>query len=195
MNRILKILMVFLLSVPLLISPAAAWTGPTHQNIVSKIYYSLPVSVQHHLDLNEMKRGSIAPDLVFQDSIPYHNYPAAVGKAQSWLNKGKAAYKAKNYKYASYCFGVASHYIVDPFSAPHCVTKEGSNHLVYEKQAENMNPSIRYVSGTVSSLLKNAYKNGQYDWKIWIKNKSSSVTRKDLNNAASAAYSLIRKCV
>ncbi|MEL7671254.1 zinc dependent phospholipase C family protein [Methanobacterium sp.] len=186
--------MVFLLSVPLLISPAAAWHIQTHPTIADKVYYSLPASVQHKLSLSEMERGSKAPDQVFKD-FKYHQYTASVSKSKYWLDRGKAAYKSKNYKYASYCFGVASHYISDTYSAPHCVTGEGdANHLAYEKQGMYMAPSIRYMSGSVDSILRNGYLQGQKDWKLWIVNKSRSVTQRDLNNAGSAAYSLIRNC-
>ena len=183
--------MVYMLAVPLLISPAAAWPVQTHQNIASKVYYSLPVSVQHNLNLNEMKIGAKTPDATFRD-FNNHKYPESVTKAQQWLNKGKAAYKAKNYKYASYCFGVASHYIEDTFVAVHCVTSETTaQNAAFENQATNMVPSIRYMIGSPKTLLYNGYKQGQSDWKSWLKTKSPSIAQKEVNNAGSAAYSLI----
>lgn len=191
-NRILKILMVFLLAVPLLISPAAAWNLQTHETLASKVYYSLPTSVQHNLNLAKMKEGSIAPDVVFKDNAK-HQYPATITQAQNWLNKGKAAYKSKNYSYASYCFGVASHYITDSFSAPHCVTGEPlSIHYAYEAQAAKMTPSIRYVGGNLNSVLYSGYLQNQIDWNLWLKTKNPSITQRDLNNAGSAAYSIIK---
>ena len=194
-RKVIKILMVFLLSVPLLISPAAAWDLPTHQNIASKVYYSLPSSVQHNLNLAKMKEGSIAPDAVFKD-LSKHQYPATIAQAQNWLNKGKTAYQNKNYSYASYCFGVASHYIADSFSAPHCITGESlSLHYAYEKQAVDMTPSIRYMSGTVNSILYNGYLQNQIDWPFWLVTKSPSIPQRDLNNAGSAAYSLIKNSI
>lgn len=187
--------MVFLLSVPLLISPAAAWDVQNHQDIASKVYYSLPQSVQHNLNLNEMKRGSIAPDVVFKDYNPNHQYPASATQAQIWINKAKKAYKNKDYKYASYCFGVASHYITDTFSAPHAVAGETlAQHVAYENQAIKMKPSIRYKSGSLSSLLRYGYLQGRQDWSLWLKTKSKSIPQRDLNNAGSAAYSIIRNC-
>ena len=183
--------MVFMLAVPLLISPAAAWPVQTHQNMASKIYYSLPVSVQHNLNLNEMKIGAKTPDATFRD-FNNHKYPQSVAQAQKWLNNGKKAYKAKNYKYASYCFGVASHYIEDTFVAVHCVTSETTaQNAAFENQATNMVPSIRYMIGSPKTLLNNGYKQGQSDWKSWLKTKSPSIAQKEVNNAGSAAYSLI----
>ena len=187
--------MVFLLSVPLLISPAAAWSGETHQSIASQIYYSLPLSVQHNLNLSEMKRGAVAPDYVFQDMVD-HVYPNSYPKAVNWLKAGKSAYKSGNYKYASYCFGVASHYIEDTFSAPHCYVGETHDqHVAYEKQATTMRPSLRYVSGTIRYIMSSGYLQGKSDMKTWLKTRSSSIVQKDLNSGASAAYSMIRDCV
>ncbi|WP_245837429.1 MULTISPECIES: zinc dependent phospholipase C family protein [Methanobacterium] len=187
--------MVFLLVVPLLISPAAAWSGQTHQTMASQIYNSLPLSVQHNLNLNEMKRGAVAPDNVFKDQTN-HLYPKSYPKAVSWLKAGRSAYRSGNYKYASYCFGVASHYIEDTFSAPHCYVGETHNqHVAYEKQSNNMKPSVRYVSGTIRYIMSSGYLQGKKDMKTWLKTRSSSIVRKDLNSGASAAYSMIRNCV
>ena len=194
-KRIVKILMVFLLAVSLLIPPAAAWNGQTHQTIASQIYYSLPSSVQHNLNLNEMKRGAVAPDNVFNDQIN-HLYPNSYPKAVSWLKSGRSAYRSGNYDYASYCFGVASHYIEDTFSAPHCYVGEAHDqHVAYEKQATNMKPSIRYASGTIRYILSSGYIQGKADMKTWLKTQSSVLVQRDLNNGAAAAYSMIRNCV
>lgn len=187
--------MVFLLSVSLLISPAAAWSQQTHQNSISKIYYSLPSSVQHKLNLNEMKRGSVAPDAVFQDQTN-HLYSNSYPKAVSWLKAGRSAYRYGDYNYASYCFGVASHYIEDTFSAPHCYVGEThEQHIAYEQQANSRVPSIRYISGSIKSILYSGYTQGKTDMRSWLKTGSSSIVQKDLNNAGSAAYSMIRNCV
>lgn len=153
------------------------------------------MSVQHHLNLNEMKKGSIAPDTVFQDQIN-HLYPNSYPKAVSWLKAGRTAYRSGNYNYASYCFGVASHYITDTFAAPHCYRGETHDqHVAYEQQATNMRPSIRYMSGTIRYILSSGYIQGNKDMKTWFKTKSSVIVQKDLNNGASAAYSMIRNCV
>ena len=188
--------MVFLLSVPLLISPVAAWGLQTHQTIASQTYYSLPIAVQHHLNLNEMKKGSIVPDVTFKDGYQ-QVYPKSVTPAQLWLNRGKAAYKAKNYNYASYCFGVASHYISDTYSAPHCILGEtNEQHGAYEVQGLSMTPIVVYRPGeSVKSLLSYGYKQGQIDWKYWIKTRNPRTTQIDLNHAGSAAYTLIRNYI
>ena len=188
--------MVFLLSVPLLISPAAAWSPQTHYDIASKVYYSLPLSVQHNLNLSELKRGAIAPDAVFKDFTD-HQYSRSVPKAQQWLNNGKAAYKSKNYKYASYCYGVAIHYISDSFAAPHCIYGESAaQHKAYENQATGMKPTIKYTSGSLKSLLSSGYYQGNTDWRLWILGtRSPSISQRDLNSAGSVAYSMVRNCV
>lgn len=194
-RRIIKILAVFMLSVPLLISPAAAWPVQTHQNMASKVYYSLPLSVQNNLNLNEMKKGAIAPDAVFKD-FNNHKYPQSIAQAQKWLNNGKKAYKSKNYKYASYCFGIALHYITDTYVAAHCVSTETkAQNTAFESKATKMTPTIRYMSGNLNLLLYYGYQQGKSDWKTWLKTKSSSIAQKEVNNGASAAYSMIRNCV
>ena len=195
MKKIIKVLIVFMLAIPLLISPVSAWSISTHQTIASKVYYSLPSSVQHNLNLNEMKRGSIAPDTVFKDFTNHQN-PAGTKQAQNWLNKAKSAYKAKNYNYASYCYGVASHYITDCFAAPHCVVGETTaQHGAYENQGTGIKPSIRYIPGSLNTIFRYGYRQGQIDWKLWVKTKNSRIVQMDQNNAASAAYSLIRNYI
>ena len=188
--------MVFLLSVPLLISPAAAWSPQTHYDIASKVYYSLPTSAQQNLNLNELKRGSIAPDAEFKD-FNNHEYSISVSKAQKWLNAGKTAYKSKNYKYASYCYGVAIHYISDSFAAPHCIKGESSaQHKAYENQATGMKPSIRYIRGSLQSMLYYGYYQGNMDWRLWIKgSRSPSISQRDLNDAGSAAYTMVKNYI
>lgn len=194
-RQIVKILLVFMLSISILIPPAVAWNPQTHRNIVSAVHSKLPLSIQKKLNLNEMKKGAVAPDAVFKD-FSIHEYPKSTAKAQGWLNKGKTAYKKKNYKYASYCFGVASHYISDTFVAPHCLFGESkAQHKSYENQANNMYPSIGSRSGSLKTLLASGYKQGKSSWKSWVKTKKSSIPKKALNNAGSACYSLIRKCV
>lgn len=194
-KRSIKILMVFLLSVPLLISPAAAWSQQSHQNAASQIYYSLPVSAQYKLNLNEMQKGSIAPDTVFKNKNN-HVYPKSYAQAKKWLNAGKNAYGNGNYNYASYCFGVASHYIEDTFSGPHCYAGEThKQHVAYEKQANYMMPSVGYMGGSLKSVLRSGYTNGKTDMRYWLKTRSSSIVQNDFNNGASAAYSMIRNCV
>ncbi len=111
----------------LVFAPAAdAWSWTTHSDIVDVVYNGLPPEVQKNLNLQTMKDASNEPDEVFKD-YTLHNYPNSYGKAKSWLDKGKAAYDKGDYNEASYDYGVASHYISDSFSAPHCVSKEKSS--------------------------------------------------------------------
>lgn len=155
----------------------------------------MPVSVQHKLNLKIMEDASNDPDQIFHDTR-CHSYPSSYKKANTWLNKGKVAYRNHNYKYASYCFGIASHYISDTYSAPHTVSGESSSlHSKYENQAKYMKPSVGYMSGNLQSRLYYGYKTGKVSWKNWSKSKNSAIVRNDLNRATAATYSSIRNCV
>jgi len=176
---------------------ASAWHWNTHKNIAEGIYYSMPVDIQHNLNLSEMKRGAAAPDLVFKDNkYKGHRYPKTYVKAENWLEKGKIAYQEGNYSYASYCFGVSSHYITDSYVAPHCTDSSKSDHRSYEKKSKNMKPSAEgYRNESLKSSLAEAYKTGETRWNLWLEKGNMTLVQQDLNNATSIAYSAIRKNV
>ncbi len=139
-----------------------------------------------------MKDGSIYPDKILHDTR-FHSYPKSYNKAIYWLNKGTASYKSKNYYTASKYFGIASHYISDTFSAPHCVSGEKSSlHSSYENQASKLTPSQNTISGTLPSLMKNGYTAGKYDWNNWLKTKNSKIVQKDLNKATTVTTKAIK---
>ncbi|MEG3225360.1 MAG: hypothetical protein BME94_07580 [Methanobacteriales archaeon Met13] len=172
----------------LVLAPTSvAWSGQTHLDIVDLVYYSLSDDVQQNLSLEKMRDGSDDPDYKFFD-FSYHRYPASYQKANYWLDRGEGAYKNGDYNQASYSFGVASHYIADSFSAPHCAGRTGFYHFLYEVQGTLLSPQIIYKSGNLKSLLANGQLNGEYSWNSWMMSRSESYVQNDLNQAASASY-------
>jgi hypothetical protein len=184
MKRI-KWVMLFL-AVSLIFSPVAdAWTWNSHSKIVDSTYNSLPSSVHSKISLNAFRDGSNDPDQVFHDYRD-HSYPFSYNKATYYLNQGATYYKQKKYALASKSFGIASHYISDTFSAPHCVSGESSSkHTAYENQASKLTPHITTVKGNLKTLMYNGYLSGKSDWNKWLKTDSSYYPQKDLNMATS----------
>ena len=170
--------------------PAAAWNVKTHYDIAEQTYYSLPISVQHNLNLVAMKDGSADPDLKFFD-FNYHHYPASRDKADYWLNKGRNSYTIGDYKQASYCFGVASHYISDSVCAPHCTGKSVYYHNIYELKAIFLNPHVNPSIGNSDSMMASDKIEGKKLWNIWMKNHDNKHIQGNLDQAASASYSAI----
>ena len=206
MNKVI-IMSIFLITIPLLQIPAvSAWNWNTHQEIVESDYYSLPADMQQNLNLDIMKKGSLVPDFVFFD-FKYHSYPNSYGKAAYWLNEGQKYYKNGDYYYASYCYGVASHYISDSFAAPHAAGIFGPNHNLYELKASFLKPEVVNVTGDLNSTMYNGNLNGEKSrtklvfrgpktegfegWNNWIKSKNNSLIQNDLNQATGASYKAI----
>lgn len=173
-----------------------AWGWSTHSDIVDAVYNALPADVQQKLDLATMRDASNDPDEKFKDTT-YHSYPKSFGKAQSWLDQGKAAYNRGDYKNASYCYGVASHYISDTFSAPHCASgEESADHSKYEDQAKKLKPTATYQSGQdLKTMMENGYNQGKSRWTEWLQTKDSSITQKNLNMGASATLTAIKDSI
>jgi len=192
----LSLIAIILVFTVVLVPCDFAWTWSTHSKIVDKVYYSLPTKIQKNLNLNAMRDGSNDPDEKFQDFVN-HNFPNSYSKVQEWLNKGKSAYNKKNYYYASYCFGVASHYISDSFSAPHCAGEVSIQHSTYEEQASKLKPAIISTSTNkdIYTSLKKGDAQGEKDWSSWKKTKKSSIVQNDLNQATSVTYSAIKSCI
>ncbi|MGB9979205.1 zinc dependent phospholipase C family protein [Methanobacterium sp.] len=141
------------------ISTVSAWDWITHDEIAESNYYSLPEDMQHNLNLDLIKKGSISPDFIFLD-FKYHSYPNSYGKAIYWLNKGQSYYKKGDFYYASYCYGVSSHYITDSFSAPHAAGMTGVQHLIYETKASFLKPEVVDVTGSLNSTMYKGDLNG-----------------------------------
>lgn len=184
------------LAVSLMMAPCAfAWKWTTHSKVVDAVYYSMPYDKRVKLNLAVMRDGSNDPDEKFHDTR-CHSFASSYYRASTWLSKGKSAYKSKNYRYASYCFGVASHYIVDTYSAPHCVSGESSYyHTKYESQATYMTPKISYTSGSLYSNMRSGYYKGKTDWSSWMRTKSKSYIQYDLNRGTSASYMAIKNAM
>ncbi|MDD1774635.1 MAG: zinc dependent phospholipase C family protein [Methanobacterium sp.] len=181
------LLIIILISIP----SASAWSWQTHSQIVDAVYHGLPDEVQKNLDLNVMREASNDPDEIFKDFY-YHSYPKSYAKAQTWLSKGKEAYNRGDYRNASYCYGVASHYISDSFSAPHTISKESSSdHSKYEDQAEKLTPVAKYTASELKTKMEEGYNQGKTSWANWLQTKDSSIIQNNLNMGASAALSAI----
>lgn len=189
MNKII-ILAIFLVAASINMSAVSAWDWNTHEEIVENNYHSLPGDMQQNLDLNMMKKGSLAPDFVFFD-FKYHSYPNSYEKSIYWLSKGQSYYKKGNFYYASYCYGVASHYITDSFSAPHAAGVGGLQHNIYEIKGSFLKPKIVQVKGDLKSSLYTGDLNGTKSWELWTKTKNDSLIQNDLNHATGASYNAI----
>jgi hypothetical protein len=169
------------------------WAWPGHASVIEVVYGALPDKVKKNLDLEKMKDGSNDPDQKFKDTSTHH-YPSSYKRAVKWLDEGKTSYAEKDYERASYCFGVASHYISDTFSAPHCVSHEkDKDHHNFEITADDLMPQISPVKGDLDTLMKDGVIQGQLDWKRWMKNKKdSSAVQDEINQAASVTLLAIK---
>lgn len=175
------------------IAPSAeAWTWKTHSNIVDVSYNNMPKDIKQKLNFASMRDGSNDPDEKFKD-FGYHSYPKSYDKAIYWLNRGKDSYRRGDYNYASYCFGVASHYISDTFSAPHCVSGESSSlHTKYENQANSLTPKVWYMNGDLKTIMYNGYKQGIISWNNWVRYQNQKYVQNDLDRGAAASYTAIK---
>ncbi|MDI6841937.1 MAG: zinc dependent phospholipase C family protein [Methanothermobacter wolfeii] len=143
------------------IQGAHAWSIKNHHGIAESVYHAMPEDVRSKLSLDEMKNGADDPDTVFFD-FKYHTYPYTTQKASFWLNQGKISYESGNYRYASYCFGVASHYISDGVCGPH--TSGGSSryfHTLYELRAMMIKPGMAYTEGET-------HEEAAILWRKWV---------------------------
>jgi hypothetical protein len=210
-NGLIKSLVIFFIVIMVFSPTASAWHVITHENIAEKIYYSMPPNVQHNLNLSEMRRGAAAPDLIFKDSKDGgHKYPKSYQKAENWLKKGKTAYHEGNYNHASYCFGIASHYISDSYVVTHCANISKSDHKDYERRSKGMKPSTVWYMGNqfkdidpsvagynenLKSELAEAYETGETRWNMWIEKRNMALVQLNLDKATGIAYGAIRECV
>lgn len=198
------------MSISLLMAPSFAWNPNTHYEIVESNYNSMPYDVQQKLSLEDMEDGADDPDFKFFD-FRYHSYPNSIIKADYWLKEGRTHYKMGDYKYASYCFGVASHYISDSFDSPHTANIKGYEHILYEAQASLLTPqgSISassvmdyskeskndYLSNDLNIILSEGYYDGKDNWESWIKTDNKNYIKIQLNRATSASYVLMNRAI
>ncbi|MBS3095133.1 zinc dependent phospholipase C family protein [Candidatus Woesearchaeota archaeon] len=168
-----------------LVAFTLAWKYEIHESSVEAAYYSMPVSLKEKLSLESMKLGSIAPDAKFKD-FRNHKYPYSLNKSSYYLGLAKDSYLKGDFKNASYFFGVAAHYILDSFDAPHYVTKEPySMHSKFESVSFD-SETMCYDYGNVSLDYRNE---GKKDWDEWLATRNSSIQKKELNKAMEAVYS------
>ena len=108
----------------LLLTPVvSAWNWDTHQAFDDSVYYRLDDNIKSKLNLGLMEYGSIIPDKEFKD-FTRHSFPLAIKQAEYWIEKARDNLHDGDYNNASLSFGIASHYIVDSFSAPHSISGE-----------------------------------------------------------------------
>lgn len=194
-----KHLTVFIFSMMMILATAPsaeAWSWKTHADIVDEVYYGLPPEVQKNLNLEIMRNASNEPDEIFKD-FRHHSYPNSYDKAMSWLDKGKIAYDRGDYDEASFNYGVATHYISDTFSAPHCISKEKySDHSRYENQAKKLTPEASYNNNTdLNTKMKNAYNQGSKDWVLWLDTNDTSIIQANLNSGVSASLVAVNESI
>jgi len=175
----------FILVIPLI----CAWGWPTHQQIAEAGYSSLPLEIQHKLNLTLIQEGAIAPDKDFHDTV-LHSYPKSYEKAKFWLELTKQKYLNKEYNNASHSYGVLTHYISDTFAAPHNVKKEDSKlHSQFEKQPDKIKTKCFNKEFELHDELIKATENSK-DWYLWINNKSKEIPQKEVEQAMELIYPL-----
>lgn len=167
---------------------AFAWNSATHMKFVENAFYQLNFPEGIVLDLDALRNGSVAPDLVFHDTRRHH-YPPSFVEATYWLNETQIGLQEKNYSYASYAFGVASHYITDTYAAPHHIQREPSQlHSLYERQA-----NYQYFFVNCSSLPSHALSEHDFlrgveqnkTWEPWMHSRDSLYPQRAVQEAAS----------
>ena len=179
------IICIILLIIPL---STEAWDWNNHKAIMEKIYYSIPYEVQSKIDLEELKRGSIAPDKDFHDNR-LHHYPESYNKTIYWLDLTKEYIKENNYKNASYSFGVASHYISDSFVAPHYISGEDPKlHTKFEYQASTPKTKCKKEEYNINKTLYKASIKNPNDWNLWLKTENKEIPQKEIEQASELIF-------
>lgn len=160
----------------LLLMSVSAWNWDTHQAVVDSFFYSLPENDRNSFNLSAIEEGSIAPDASFRD-FRLHHYPMSLERARYWLNKAQENASQSKITESSYNLGVASHYIIDSYSAPHYIAKEDyNNHKRYEDQASQEYFIVR--CGTSSSSLESMLELGSKEkstWYQWLKSRKKQI--------------------
>jgi len=177
-----------------LVQPVSAWAAPNHYAITEEVYYSLPADAQDKLDLSKMLDGADDPDYKFFD-FQYHHYPASEEKANYWLLKGREYYQNEDYKQASYCFGVATHYLSDSVCPPHSGGNSGYEHTRCELQAILLEPHITDTTGNMNSTLSVCNKMSKTAWEQWIQTGDDKYIQQCLNKAADVSYLAVNSAV
>lgn len=190
MGNVFKILL-FIGFLSFIMSPTTAWEWNAHKKIVDEVYVNLPSDVQKNLKpyISVMKEGSTYPDTIPGDKIN-HGYPGSYPKTNEWLDKGKDAYEKGDYKEAAWCFGVASHYISDTFSAPHCGWINDKDK--YWKIGNELKPKKHdFQYSNLNNMLQYGKERGKESLNDWNRNEDSAIVQQDLNRGVSATYAAI----
>ena len=181
--RAILVILILILSV-LQVQGVSAWSLKNHYDIAEKVYSEMPQDFRDKLSLDEMKNGADDPDTVFLD-FKYHVYPYNLEKANFWLNQGKLSYDAGNYRHASYCYGVASHYISDGICGPHTSTESSRYlHTLYEIRSILLEPHMVAVDGDQSLEAERL-------WRAWVMDGDDSHILEALDLACSVSYQQI----
>jgi hypothetical protein len=174
-----------------IIQPTFAWAASNHYEIAEEVYYSLPNDVQVKLDLSEMINGADDPDYKFFD-FQNHHYPASQEKANEWLEKGHNYYINEDYQQASYCFGVATHYISDGICPPHSGGgHSGYQHTKYEVQAMFLQPQMATNGHNIISLAEYC-QISENSWVSWIKTGDTKYIQQCLDYSADLSYVAVK---
>jgi len=178
-----------------MVQPVSAWAAPNHYEIAKEVYYTLPADAQDKLDLSKMYDGADDPDYKFFD-YEYHRYPASEEKINYWLLEGREYYQNGDYKQASYCFGVATHYISDSVCPPHSGGgHSGYEHTRCELQAMLLEPHITDKTGDWDKELAAANQMSGKAWDQWLETGDDKDIQQCLNKAADLSYQGVNSAV
>jgi hypothetical protein len=176
----MKVLIILLL--PFLI----AWKWPTHQDLVENVYYKTGLK---ELSLEQLKKGSIAPDKDFHDNR-LHHYPPSYNKILFWLSQAELMYQQKDFNNASYSFGVASHYLSDSFVTPHYIEKEHSEiHNEFESQPKRPTTKCKQREFNLKQELEAATNNKNL-WQPWLLTKNKNIPQSQVEQSQDLIYQL-----
>lgn len=190
MKKIIWLLPFVLLA---LVPNTYAWKWKTHYDVVEAAFNALPPEVRNNLNLDEIKRGSIAPD---KDDFGHpHTYPNTLFQALYWLENARKEYSAGRYGNASYALGVASHFIADSTVVPyHNVQIENFElHDEYEAIGAQFEPAPpSYIENFfLPSSLGTFNENADDRLSLWIasgSDKRASMVKEDIDRAATFTY-------
>lgn len=188
-------LLVLMACIPVFVQPVSAWGAPNHYEIAAGVYYSLPSDVQSKLNLSQMIDGADDPDYKFFD-YKYHHYPLSQEKANYWLSKGRESYFAGNYNEASYCFGVATHYLSDGVCPPHSGGgHSGFNHLKFELEALLFKPHLSSEISNSSIDMAQYESVGETEWDEWLRTGDPIYIQQSLDRALEVSSWEVKKAL
>jgi len=195
MNKNLIMLILTSLTFLAVLQPVSAWGAPNHYAIVEEVYNTLPADAQKNLDLDKMLDGADDPDYKFMD-YEYHHYPDSQEKINYWLGKGREYYLNEDYNQASYCFGVATHYISDSVCPPHSGGgHSGYQHTKLELQAIFLTPHLTEKTGDVDGELAVYSQMSGNSWEDWLQTGDNENIQQCLNKAADLSYLAVNNAV